>query len=179
MSEETINKLLKKYFEGDTNLEEENALKTYFLSDKIDAQLEKFKPIFIYLNAEKNIKISEEFATKIDAISEKKQPEMQVVKRSFYWLKMAAAVAFLMLSVFVVVNKFKTKIRPQIAVNQPIKPKAKGAKTIILDETTDPELAFAEVEKALMMVSKNMKKGTDETTESLQKVKAATKVINQ
>ena len=176
MTIELINKLLLKYFDGDTSLEEENILRGYFSSTDIDAQFIKYKPLFNFLNTEKEIKISEGLADKINAISKEKRPVMHVVKSYNYWWKIAAAIAFLVLGTLFITKQFKASETPQIAVNQPIK---KKAKIIILDETTDPKLAFAEVEKALLLVSKNMKKGTDETTESLQKVKAATKIINQ
>jgi hypothetical protein len=176
MTIELINKLLLKYFDGDTSLEEENILRGYFLSDNIDAQFIKYKPLFNFLDTEKEIKISDELADKINAISIKKRPVIHVVKSYNYWWKIAAAIAFLITGTWFITKQFKAIETPQIAVNQPIK---KRAKVIILDETTDPKLAFAEVEKALLLVSKNIKKGTDETTESLQKVKAATKIINQ
>ena len=176
MTIELINKLLLKYFDGDTSLEEEYILRGYFSNDNIDAQFVKYKPLFNFLNTEKEIKISEGLADKINAISIEKRPVMHVVKSYNYWWKIAATIAFLIIGTLFITKQFKALETPQIAINQPVK---KRAKVIILDENTDPKLAFAEVEKALLLVSKNMKKGTDETTESLQKVKAATKVISQ
>ncbi len=214
MTTKLINKLLLKYFDGETSLQEEAILRGYFRSENIDAQFIKYKPLFLFFNKEKNVEISNELTNKIDTISNekvveindelinkininsiektiknndklanktavnsnKKRYKMHVAKSNFYWLKIAASVAFLIVGSYSITQQFKRKNAPQIAVNQPVK---KKAKVIILDESTDPELAFAEVEKALLMVSKNMKKGTDETTESLQKIKSATKVINQ
>ncbi len=176
MTVELINKLLIKYFNGDTNLEEEKILRGYFLNEKIDEKLVKYAPFFIFLNNEKNVEISDDFSNKIGEISIKNKPVLTVVKNNFYWLKIAASVAFLLLGTWIISKQFDVKNNAQIAVNQPVKRKAK---VIILDETTDPNLAFAEVEKALLLVSKNIKKGTEGTTESLQKIKSATKVLNQ
>jgi hypothetical protein len=173
---ELINKLLNKYFDGNTSLEEETILKNYFSGENIDAQFIKYKPLFNFLNNEKKIKISDALAHKIEAIAIEKRPTLQVVSNNFYWLKMAASVAFLIIGSWFVTKQFKTNNSSQPIVNQLVK---KKAKIIILDENSDPKLAFAEVEKALLLVSKNFKKGADETTESLQKVKTATKVINQ
>jgi hypothetical protein len=177
MNFEKINNLLIKYFDGDTSLAEENILRGYFSSKNVDEQFAKYQPYFSALNKEKNIKTSEALTTKIDAISTPKRPVMQVVKSTHYWWKMAATVALIIVGTWAVAKQFKPKESPQIANPQPFKPNKRKAKVIILDETTSPELALVEVEKALMLVSKNMKKGTDETTEGLQKVRTATKVL--
>jgi hypothetical protein len=179
MSVETINKLVQKYFDGDTSLEEEQALKAYFSGDKIDEKLVKYAPIFHFLKVEKTVKISDELAAKIESISVEKQPKMTVVKTDFYWLKLAASLTLLLIGTWSIAKQFRMNNNTQYVNNQPINPVKRKARVIILDETTDPKLAFAEVEKALLLVSKNMKKGTDETTESLQKFKSATKVISQ
>jgi hypothetical protein len=177
MNFEKINNLLIKYFDGDTSLEEENILRGYFSSKNIDERLVKYQPYFSALNKEKNIKISEELTAKIEAISIPKRPVMQVVISTHYWWKMAAAVALIIVGTWAVAKQFKLKESPQIANPQPFKSNKRKAKVIILDENTNPELALVEVEKALMLVSKNIKKGTDETNESLQKVRMATKVL--
>jgi hypothetical protein len=179
MSVETINNLLQKYFDGDTSREEERQLKAYFSGDKIDENLVKYAPLFTFLKVENAVEISDNLAAKIETISSKKQPKMTVVKSDFYWLKIAASLAFLMLSTWTLATRFKAMHTSQTIANQPVKNIKRKARIIILDETTDPKLAFAEVEKALLLVSKNMKKGADETTESLQKLKTATKGIHQ
>ena len=174
MNFEKINNLLIKYFNGDTSLEEDKILRGYFSSIHIDEQLVKYQPYFSALNKEKNIKISEELTIKIDAISPQKRPVMQVIKSNSYWWKMAATVALIIVGTWSISKHFKPTNAPQVAINQQVKRKAK---IMILDENTDPKLALVEVEKALMLVSKNMKKGTDETNEGLQKVRTATKIF--
>jgi hypothetical protein len=174
MTFEKINNLLLKYFDGDTSLEEENILRGYFSSDTIDERLVKYAPLFNFLKKEKEIKISAELNDKIEAIAPKKRPLMQVIKGGNWW-KIAATIAFLIIGSWAITQQFGTIKPPQIAWNKV----PKGAHVIVFDENSDPSVALAEIEKALRKASKTMKKGTDETTEGLQKVKSATKVFNQ
>lgn len=176
MTVQFIHSLLRKYFDGNSSLEEEKILRGYFSSTNIDAELLKYKAFFIFLNDEKSVEISDELTRRIESISDKKPTKMYAVKGNYGWWKMAAAVAFLIVSSYYLSTHFGREKTPQIAENQLVK---KKAKVIVLDETTDPQMAFEEVEKALRLVSKNIKKGTDETAESLQKIKVVTKVINQ
>jgi hypothetical protein len=175
MTVEKINSLLQKYFDGDTSLEEEKILRGYFSSDRVDPQLAKYTPLFRFIDEEKRVEINATLAGKIEAIapktSPKMPPKMTVVKGGNWW-KMAAAIAFLVVGSWAVVKQFELTKTPYIA--------QKGkAKVIVFDENSDPELALAEIEKALNKASRKMKKGTDEATESMQKVKTATKVLNQ
>ncbi len=171
MTVEKINNLLQKYFDGDTSLEEEKILRGYFLSDNVDPQLAQYTPLFTFISEEKSVGISTTLADKIEAIVPKTPVKMTVVKGGNWW-KIAAAIAFLVVGSWAIVKQFEPKKTPTIAQKG-------GAKIIIFDENSDPELALVEIEKALNKASRKMKKGTDEATESMQKVKTATKVLNQ
>ena len=48
MTTEQINELLEKYLAGDTSLEEESALKTFFSGDNIPEELKKYQPLFLW-----------------------------------------------------------------------------------------------------------------------------------
>ncbi|MDO4229749.1 MAG: hypothetical protein Q4C98_08040 [Capnocytophaga sp.] len=54
MTTEKIKILLDNYFEGNTSLEEEQKLRTYFNSSNIAPELEKYKSMFAYLQDTKN-----------------------------------------------------------------------------------------------------------------------------
>jgi len=47
-----MNKILDKYFKGESNLEEEKLLREYFNSNEINEDLEDLTPIFKYFNSE-------------------------------------------------------------------------------------------------------------------------------
>ena len=88
--------------------------------------------------------------------------------------KIAATVAFVVVGSVAIFKTFEPKPNPQSIVTAP----KKKARMIILDETTNPDSALIQVNAALALVSKKMKKGTDETTDGLLKLRDATGVLN-
>lgn len=90
-----IEKLIEKYFEGETNLNEEAQLRTYFTSQKVPVHLEAYQDLFGYFEAKAN----ESF----------KKPLLPVkkVKVPYKWLSVAASI-MLLISVFIY-NKNETK----------------------------------------------------------------------
>ncbi|MCK9627291.1 MAG: hypothetical protein M0R37_01705 [Bacteroidales bacterium] len=54
MRKVNIEKLLEKYFNGDTSVKEESILTSYFNSSKVDPELERYKVMFRYFESEKN-----------------------------------------------------------------------------------------------------------------------------
>lgn len=54
MKTEIIEKILEKYFDGETSAKEEKILGNYFNSTKVDPKLEQYKAIFRYYTFEKN-----------------------------------------------------------------------------------------------------------------------------
>ena len=55
MTTEQINELLEKYWAGDTSLEEESALKTFFSEGNIPEELRKYQPLFLWKNSQLQI----------------------------------------------------------------------------------------------------------------------------
>jgi len=49
-----IQELLNKYWAGDSSLDEEAQIKSYFQSDNVDKQFEELAPLFVHLKAESN-----------------------------------------------------------------------------------------------------------------------------
>ena len=54
MALNNIEQLLEKYFEGETSIDEEQALKDYFNSENVAPHLEMHKPLFGYFSVAKN-----------------------------------------------------------------------------------------------------------------------------
>ncbi len=52
---EHIKQLLKKYFEGSTSLEEEQALRDYFKQESIDESLKSYQPLFEFFREEREM----------------------------------------------------------------------------------------------------------------------------
>ncbi|ALM48356.1 hypothetical protein AMR72_05240 [Flavobacterium psychrophilum] len=82
MELQTIEKLLNKYFDGETTIAEEKDLKLYFSSPNVAPQLEQYKPLFGYF--------SNEGKQQFD-----KPLPLKAKKRNGAWLSVAASVVLL------------------------------------------------------------------------------------
>jgi hypothetical protein len=160
---ENIKALLDKYFDGESSLEEEVILKKYFTGEQVDARLKSYTPLFQFFTHEKEL-------TMTKTVDLKTVSNLKILRGGNNMWRMAAAVAVLIVGCFFIYKQFETPAKKQVAHK---------AKMIILDENSDPEMALAEVNKALMLVSKKMKKGQEETEESLMKVQKATHKMNE
>ena len=125
-----IEKLLENYFQGETNLVEEQELKNYFASGNVAPNLKQYQSMFGYLSEAKN----EKFDKKIVIPNKKKNT---------VWLSIAASVTILLgVGVFSYLNmETKTKTTGELGTYD------------------DPEVAFRETQKALNMVSENVNVG--------------------
>ncbi|MFY0255596.1 hypothetical protein ACDQ55_16760 [Chitinophaga sp. 30R24] len=134
--------LLEKYWEGDTSLEEEDALREFFrvLPPDLPAALQEAAPLFQYFGQE---------AAKVWEL-----PAMapatpgKVVKLSpwHHWMKYAAV----LLTAVGIVYALKQQDRRQQEVAQMMQQQ----------NMNDPQKAFDETKKALQLLAKNLNKGT-------------------
>lgn len=90
-----IDKLLEKYFEGETSLPEEKILRDYFLQRKIEDRHKAYKPIFNFFSEEMN-EIS---------------PKKRIKPSLFRWIGIAASIALIagIWSLFYIPNRKETK----------------------------------------------------------------------
>ncbi len=131
MALDRIEKLVDKYFEGETSIAEEKELKEYFSSPDVAQHLEQYQAVFGYFSQAKQ----EQFSATIPLQSKK---QTKVV-----WLSIAASVV-VMLSIgyFTYQNVSET--------NQES-----------LGVIDDPEVAFRETQKALALISKHVNTGIE------------------
>ncbi len=78
-----IEKLLEKYFEGETTISEEKELKVYFTRENVPPHLENYKSMFEYFSKESTIT-----ATRDLKLSAGK-------KRKYAWVGIAASIALI------------------------------------------------------------------------------------
>lgn len=88
-----IEKLVNKYENAETTLQEEATLKAYFLSDNVAPHLEEYQMMFAYFQTSKD-----ETYTKTIELKTKK-------RRNYKWISVAASVV-LLVSVYTGVEKY-------------------------------------------------------------------------
>ena len=126
-----IERLLEKYFEGETTIAEENELKDYFTSSNVASHLEEYKSLFGYFIESKKEKSS-------------KSTSLISKKRKMAWLSIAASVV-VMLGVGTY-TYFSTN-------------EVKQSKE--LGTYDDPKEAFEATQKALAMLSNHVNEGVE------------------
>jgi len=178
-----IQTLLDRYWEGETTLEEERALKAYFASGQVDERLRSIAPLFQALREEQTIQYNKT-----------KTVELRPVH--FAWQKFAAAASVaLLLAAGLWWWSGKEKLAQEQIVEQPVTPPqqivpqenpvAEDTKIAATEETKPPvlakktytkrkkpvtaeapdpeaEQAMEEILAALALVSSKMKKGKQE-----------------
>lgn len=107
------NRLLEKYWEGETSLEEERLLKEYYSSDKSELST---NAIFSFFEKEKKIRFENEFANYKSKNYRSDKPDKKVIKLSFIRkLAVAASIVIIVGIGFLLNNNFFTKSNSQLA----------------------------------------------------------------
>jgi len=132
MALDRIEKLVEKYFEGETSIAEEKELKTYFSSTDVAQHLEQYKPVFGYFSQAKQ----EQFTATISLKSKRKQKRLA-------WLSVAAAVVVMVCIGFFAYQNSSEPTQENLGV------------------INDPEIAFRETQKALALISKHVNTGIE------------------
>jgi hypothetical protein len=169
MEYKEIEKLLNRYLEGESTLEEEASLKEYFSKPGIPEDQVEFQEMFRYLSEAKlestpSFNITDELNSLIE--SEWKKESVNRFRRVIAWSGSAAAVLVISFGLL----QYLTK------------PEA-----VIKDTYKDPKLAYIETKQALVMISKVMNRNTaklkylskvDESFGQAQKIAQIDKVVN-
>jgi hypothetical protein len=129
MELDKIEKLIEKYFDGETSIAEEKVLKDYFTSTDVAQHLEQYKSVFGYFSQAKQ----EQFTATVPLASKK--------RNSVVWLSVAASVAVLLGAGIYTYQSYNTSSYENLGV------------------VNDPEVAFRETKKALDMISEHVNTG--------------------
>ena len=139
-----INDLLEKYWEGETTVEEENLIKSYFQKGDVAPEHQAFLPLFTFFNEQNNIHytIPDE-----NIIAQKGRNSTPVIglPSSKKWIYAVAAV-------FGLITASWFLFRPSSDTT---------STTAYVNEIEDPEEAYRVTMKALAMVSGKLNKGTE------------------
>lgn len=136
-----IEKLLEKYFDGDTSLEEEKILKDFFKEDSIPPHLASLKEVFNYFSTENfNDRLGDTFNQKIlSKINDFEADDKHIKRRRiFYYVSGIAASILIIISIFTKFDPFRSKLN---------------------DTFENPQAAYIETQKALLLVSEMLNRG--------------------
>ena len=145
-----IEKLLARYWNGETTLEEEAELKEFFTHQAVPGHLQFYAPLFQYFDGQKlktAPSIEDQIRLEVNYTrSEKgKGKQGRVVPWITQVAKIAAVGLVLAVATYLVREEYldnKQQVQPMVA-----------------DTFEDPQKAFEETKKALMLISKNFGKG--------------------
>lgn len=138
-----IEKLLEKYFEGETTLSEERKLRDYFASGNVPVQWKSLEGYFNFLIQEQHQHLENpSFDDKVMSyVKENKMSRLTDLRRPWiYWISGVAASILILIAVFVKFDPFGGKIE---------------------DTYNDPQTAYIEARKILLFVSAQLNKGTN------------------
>ncbi|ASZ12832.1 hypothetical protein KTO58_10230 [Chitinophaga pendula] len=157
MEYKEIRQLLKRYWEAETSLEEEAVLQAFFAAhagEELPEDLREAAPLFAYFGLEHELALELPEAD-ISWPDFHERPPMQVIQGGAgktirpwqHWMKYAA-VLLMVAGIGYGVQRAHIK---QVESATPLAQR---------DTYDDPEKAFAEAQKALALVAKNLNKGT-------------------
>lgn len=152
MDFDRIERLLAKYWECETTLDEEKELKKFFNSPNVPEHLSGYTSLFQYYEHEKNHGqldnlFDQEVIERIEGLQEK--PKKGKVAKLFYDVARAAAVVLVL-------------ITAGYFIKQEVVDTKENVQPYITDTFDDPQAAFEETKRALQMISANFKRGRKE-----------------
>lgn len=146
MDFDRIEKLLAKYWECETTLQEEEELRKFFNTAEVPKHLAEYAPLFQYYSSEKQ---KESLDSSFDEAVLRKigesTPKRGKVVTMFYDIsKIAAAILVIAVATYFIQQEYNDK---------------KEEMPYLTDTIEDPQKAFEETKKALQMISANFNKG--------------------
>jgi hypothetical protein len=138
MDSEKIDELLKKYWECNSSLEEEQALQAYFREGPVPDHLKETAALFRYFAREKGTNLTDITFEKeiLKKIRSRRRGKMATLV--FNTMRIAAGILVFFVAIWLV--------RMEIRKASPVE---------VADTYDDPKMAFEETKKALMMISKS------------------------
>ncbi|MEA3480006.1 MAG: hypothetical protein U9R60_17625 [Bacteroidota bacterium] len=152
MSFQTIEKILQKYFEGDTSLQEEEQLKSFFQQDDVPPHLMSLKELFLTYSREKEIEVPDKQFDN-DIISRIESEGIISMKRkrrtTIYMISGIAASILILITFFLYINILTKSIE---------------------DTFNDPQIAYNEAKNIMLFVSEKLNRGTEPLNNAITKV---------
>lgn len=170
MNTKELNRLLEKYYKGESTEEEEEKLRMFFSGGNIPEGYEAEKDIFSYYNEAITVpEPSYDFEARIiEGIDKSEESRRKVTIRRYLIPSLSAAAGILLLagSYFFFIHRTEPR-----------------------DTFTDPAIAYAETMKILMNVSSQLNRGAmalepvgrmnEMTTKSFESINKSTKIVER
>lgn len=139
MSSPKIEKILERYFQGESSLQEEQSLREFFSQDKLPAHLAELKDQFMMFGGEAGRELPGSFDDRLfEMISEKERDTRLSRRRVIFYVSGIAATVLVMVSLFI---RFDPFLKPS-AGNPP-----------------EAEAAFEQASRILYFVSDKFNQG--------------------
>ena len=146
MDSNKAEQLLEKYWMCETSLEEEQQLREFFLGKEVPESLKATAEMFRFFDAEKSKSLNENFEPVVTKHLRHRQGGKIVSMVSFTNVARIAAGVMVVVAAAYFIRQEIRKSYPQE----------------LQDTYTDPEMAFEETKKALMMISNSFGKAKHE-----------------
>ena len=167
MERDRIAALMEKYWQGETSLDEERALKDFFNGPHVPEEWQNQAVFFQYLEVQRQDGApgDNEIIAMLKGMEPEEPKRGKVIK---LWLENAAKVAAVILIV----------VTAAVFIRQDYESKKQQLDPVLADTFEDPQKAFEETKKALMLVSQQFDKGKkhaqkltifDDATEKVQR----------
>ena len=139
MELDNVEKLLQKYFEGETTLSEEKELKVYFTRESVAPHLEKYKSLFQFFSTESQVIATSEIKLRTNKMS--------------WYTKIGVAA-----SIVLIMGLFMTNLSTRENTNKtPVLVMEEGLGTY-----DDPQIALQKTKEALDLVAQLMNEGKND-----------------
>jgi hypothetical protein len=144
-----IEELLEKYYNGETSLEEERKLHWYFQTHEIPMHLRPDAEIFRYNYKQSREEVAPELSEKLSKLIDEQERRSRFIipVKSIRWISGIAASILIIFSLWMGIGR------------DIIRERHHGGFTDTFD---DPQLAYLETKKALLLVSEKLNTGTKE-----------------
>ncbi len=143
-----VERLLEKYWQTETTLEEEEQLRAFFAKGPVPPQLNAAADLFAFFQSEKSKTLAQNFDGAVTKQLKARQGGKLVSMIGYgNMARIAAGIAVVVAATFL--------IRQEIRKNYPQE---------VQDTFTDPQLAFEETKRALQMISNSFGKAKKEAS---------------
>ena len=158
MEVEEVERLLAKFYDGDTDESQEETLRDYFRTTDVPEHLLKDKDIFLclYQVAVRDVEVPAGLEDKLSLLIDEKVDEEQrffrpnKAKRNWRWIGGIAATVLLLIGIGYGVDKLEDDVCPPTPQ----------------DTFSDPEEAYRMLQATLLEISTNLNSGLNEVKET-------------